>query len=68
MLIGNPRLYSQGFICDYGQVTFEEDVNTYAQYLIAKPKKLDQLTAKYPLIKQKAELLKEFYKAIGFKQ
>ena len=67
-LIGNPRLYSQGFICDYGQVTFEDDVNTYAQYLIAKPKKLDQLTAKYPLIKQKAELLKEFYKAIGFKQ
>jgi hypothetical protein len=34
---GNPTLPGAGFLCDYGQLALEEDLNTYAQYLIAKP-------------------------------
>lgn len=65
-LSGNEKVYLQGFVGHYGQLTFEDDVNTYAQYFIAKTDMLEALARKYPLIKQKSDLLKSFYEDIGF--
>lgn len=64
--IGNPRVYAEGFICEYGQLALEEDINTYAEYLIAKPDALEQLKQTYPLIHRKATLLNDFYHRLGF--
>ena len=64
-LIGDEEDYSIGFLCEYGQLTFEEDINTYAQYLIAKPELLEEIMLQYPIVEQKALLLEGFYSQIG---
>lgn len=62
---GDSQCYSYGFLCHYGSLTFEDDVNTYAQYLLARSEELDEIGAKYPRVKQKANLLRQFYQQIG---
>lgn len=63
---GDPALYAAGFLCPYGQLALEEDFNTYAQYLIAKPRTLAQLERTYPVAARKAALLRAFYRSVGF--
>lgn len=63
---GDPTLYAAGFLCEYGQLALEEDLNTYAQYLIAKPGKLAQLERAYPHVARKAALLRQWYRSAGF--
>ena len=63
---GDPALYAGGFLCEYGQLALEKDLNTYAQYLIAKPDKLAQLERTYPHVAHKAALLRQFYRSVGF--
>ena len=63
--IGDPNLYAKGFLCSYGTMAFEEDIDTYAQCFLARSETLDILAGKYPLIKRKKELLEKFYTAIG---
>ncbi len=65
---GDVSLYAAGFLCSYGQLALEEDVNTYAQYLIAKPDTLEQLAQRYPAVRRKARLLRDFYEQAGFAQ
>lgn len=65
-LIGSPSSYEAGFLCGYGQTTWEDDINTYAQYLIAKPRLSERLAAKYSRVDAKLRLLRDFYRNIGY--
>ena len=45
-LVDNHQLFYKGFLCDYGTLTLEVDINTFAQYLIAKPNLIEQYNNK----------------------
>lgn len=64
-LVGNKELYDSGFLCPYGTLTMEDDINTYAQYMLAKPAFLKEYMDKHPRILQKASMLNEFYRTVG---
>ena len=61
LTIGDFNTYEKGFVCEYGELTLEDDVNTYAQYLMAKPHMLLEIAATHPLVLKKAMLLDQFY-------
>jgi len=63
--IGDFDTYERGFICEYGELTFEDDVNTYAQYLMAKPYMLLEIAALHRRVLAKAMLLERFYDELG---
>lgn len=65
-LVGNRALWEQGFLCGYGQLTLEDDINTFAQYLLSGKKRWPDLSRRYPRLAQKMELLASWYAAIGF--
>ena len=44
----------------------EDDINTYAEYLIAKPELLNRIGADYEIVRKKAALLHEFLNTIGY--
>ncbi len=54
-------LYKQGFLRNYAKSTFENDFNTYAQYIFVKPEKMRRLVNQYPKIKQKYLIIKSCY-------
>ena len=55
-----------GFVSEYGQLSLEDDFNTYAQYWIAKPSKLGEIGRRHPQVAQKMELVAGFYRHVGF--
>lgn len=63
-LLGSHEVFKEGFVAGYGKADFEEDFNTYFQLLLGNPVRLANLEVKYPLIRKKAELLREFYYGI----
>ncbi len=63
---GNSSTYSRGFICEYGELTLEDDINTFSQYLVGKPDKLAKISDEYSKIQRKTEILNQFFKAIGY--
>jgi len=65
-LVGRPQLWEQGFLCEYGQLTLEDDINTFAQYLIAGKRIWPELSHNYPALVRKMELIKFWYKTIGY--
>jgi hypothetical protein len=65
-LEGDPELWEQGFLCRYGQLTLEDDINTFAQYLVAGKKRWADLARRYPRLSNKMELLASWYRSIGF--
>jgi hypothetical protein len=65
---GTPADYEKGFICEYGQLTFEDDINTYAQFLVAKFSMLNGIAASYPRVQGKTDMLLQFYFSIGYRQ
>ncbi|MDH3690310.1 MAG: hypothetical protein OEU36_12605 [Gammaproteobacteria bacterium] len=65
-LIGSPSSYEVGFLCGYGQTSWEDDINTYAQYLIAKPRLSERLADKYPRVGAKLNMLRDFYRDMGY--
>ena len=64
-----PAIYAQGFVTPYGMTNEENDINTYAEFLLDAPDELAKLAAQYPRIAKKAALLKDFYLSLdpGFK-
>jgi len=62
---GGAILCQKGFLSPYGTLTLEDDINTFAQYLIAKPLHLYQHMSNYPRVSRKANLLSDFYRKIG---
>ncbi len=64
-----PAIYASGFVMGYGRSSEENDINTYAEFLLDKPDELAALTARYPAIAKKAALISGFYQSLdpGFK-
>ena len=62
---GSKQLYSHGFLAEYNKVSFENDFNMFAEFAFARPDKLTKLSSKYPRIRRKVLLLKEFYLGIS---
>ena len=61
---GHEKFYQQGFVFGYGTVSFQEDFNTFFELMIGDPVRLANLEVKYPNIRKKAELLRQFYYGI----
>ena len=59
------RLYREGFLSKYGHSTLENDFNSYAEMAFTHPQQLRSLSEKYPSVRQKAELTKNFYIGIS---
>jgi len=64
-LQGSEYFYQRGMISKYSYSTMENDFNLYAQTVFNEPKRMKDLVKKYPLIRKKYEILKEFYLSIS---
>jgi len=64
---GNEELYKAGFLAKYGQTSIEEDFNLYSETAFSEPGRLKQLSEKYPAIRIKMEIIKQFYLGISVK-
>lgn len=65
-LVGNPEMWEQGFLCGYGRLTLEDDINTFAQYLVAGKRRWPELADRYPRLAAKMNLLASWYRQVGF--
>jgi len=65
-LVGNAETWKRGFLCAYGELSLEDDINTFAQYLAAGKKRWPQIAQRYPQLAAKMTLLKSWYTAIGY--
>ena len=57
----NPLLFEEGFLTNYSLTGWENDVAIYAENLFAGGRTFWMVVDKYPLIKQKAQLVIHFY-------
>ncbi len=71
-LLGRPNLLHEtedllrsGFICAYGQASIEEDVNMYVFSVIHRWRSLNSAAARYKRVKQKLEILTQFYERVN---
>ena len=62
-LAWSPQFHAQGFLCEYGKASFEEDVNTFAEALFTG-QGVFRLAAQYPRIARKVHLLVSFYSSL----
>jgi hypothetical protein len=64
-----PEIYARGFVDGYGRSSKNNDINTYAEFLLEKPDELAALAARYPAIAKKAAIISGFYQSLdpGFK-
>lgn len=62
---GDAKLYHKGFLSRYAYSTLENDFNLYAEMAFTHPQQLKGLADKYPKIRQKVELMKNFYIGIS---
>ena len=60
----NDLLLRQGFLVKYSQASMEEDFNMIVRWLFIKPKELEIVANKYPIIKAKRDLVIKFYESI----
>ena len=64
-LKGNEYFYRRGVMSKYSYTTLENDFNLYAQTVFNEPMRMKKLVIKYPLIKAKYDILKDFYLSIS---
>lgn len=64
-LVGDADTWSAGFLCAYGRLTVEDDINTFAQYLLAGYRGWPALAADYPPLVAKMRLLAGWYAELG---
>ena len=64
-LTTSEKFYKEGFLAEYGYSTLENDFNLYAEMAFTQPEKLKKLAEKYPRVRQKADLMKNFYLGIS---
>lgn len=62
---GSPQLatnhLAEGFVCGYGMMNEENDINTYAMWLFTRSDWLLAQAARHPRVQRKVDLLIEFY-------
>ena len=64
-LAGEEQYYNNGFIAKYSYTTYENDFNLFAEMVFTEPDRLKELVNKYPLIKKKYLIVKDFYLSIS---
>jgi len=64
-LSGDEQTYQRGFLCGYGTLTVEDDMNTFAQYVIGKPARLRGLESRFPRLEAKAAFVRRALDEIG---
>lgn len=57
----DKKHYLDGFLSEYGRSTLENDFNAYAELLFSQPERIRELSSKYPRVKRKIELTKQYY-------
>jgi len=67
-LTGSPQTYEAGFLCNYGRLSLEEDLNTFFQYVMAKPQRLARLERRYHRVAAKAALARRMLGALGWRR
>ena len=60
-------LFRKGYLTSYGSCYYENDINIYAEYVFLFPNKLERIGKKYPRVKRKTKVIKEFYCKISNK-
>lgn len=55
------KLLYQGFLTSYGSSDYQNDVNLYAEYLFAEPKRLVAHSKKYISVRCKKKIIENFY-------
>ena len=61
------ELLKNGFLVKYGRTGYENDFNTYAETLFTTPRKIARYSKRYPKVKRKTKIIKEFYCKISNK-
>ncbi len=61
----DPGLNEKGFVCEYGQVDIEEDINTLAHALFARTPEMMSMKREYGRIGKKIESIILFYDKIN---
>lgn len=61
----DSRYSRLGVLCQYGAADFEDDVNTYAQFMLGEPQVFWSFAQDKPRIMAKAKLLEQFYHSIS---
>jgi hypothetical protein len=59
------KLYSQGFLSEYGRSTLENDMNLYAETIFTDAGRMKKLVATYARVRTKYLVLKDFYLGIS---
>lgn len=62
---GNAELYPIGLLSEYSKSDLEEDFNTYCETLFTDPERLERLAERYPRVRRKYELCREFFASLG---
>lgn len=57
----NEKLLSKGYLSDYSLSNMENDFNMYAERLFAGEKEFWEIVDKYPKVKEKTDLVIDFY-------
>lgn len=61
------KSFKRGVVCQYGESSIFEDTATMVEYVMMNKKDFEKRALKYPVIKKKYKLLREFYKKLGVK-
>lgn len=60
----DPTLHSQGFLYQYAVSSLENDFNSFAENIFCPVKGFHEAIAKYPKLKQKYDMILQFYKTL----
>jgi len=60
-------LFRKGYLTSYGSCDYEDDINIYAEYVFLFPKKLDRIGKKFPRVKKKTKIIRDYYCGISDK-
>jgi len=64
-LFGEEQYYQNGIIAKYSYTNYENDFNLFAQMVFNEPERLKKLVNKYPILKKKYLIMKDFYLSIS---
>lgn len=60
----DPRLFEQGFVCEYGKASLEDDVNTLCEAMLMGDRQVWQGIAVYAPLREKCALIVRLYESI----
>jgi hypothetical protein len=67
-LLGCESTYEHGFVCEYGMNSMEDDVNTFAQFLMARPQRTQSLRHDNRRLDEKFKIVESMLAWLGVRQ